>query len=208
MENSTILQTPPNRKQNLFLTLVLLCTTIAFSQNPYDCNNCSSNDISIQKVELVSATSDGNGGYLPLPTTCNSGDTMNGYLKVTLDQNATTRYGIQINADVYINNVFSSSINFESCNTFNSGTYSLYIPLIGNPISWTCGTTLSLRKIFIGWGNSVANNICNVGNCDVGPKCYKYNINTNFVVITPLSVNFTDVGSCHTNNLEKKFVFN
>ncbi|SHI82632.1 hypothetical protein SAMN05444363_1683, partial [Flavobacterium terrae] len=208
MENFTFLQTTPNRKQNFFLFFVLLCTTIAFSQNPYNCNNCSSNDISIQKVELVSATSDGNGGYLPLPSTCNSGDIMNGYLKVTLDQNATTRYGIQISADIYVNGVYNSPINFETCNTFNSGTYNLYIPLVGSPISWTCGTSLSLRNIFIGWGNSAGNNVCNLGNCDVGPHCFKYNIDTNFVVITPLSVNFTAVGSCPPNNFAQTYVFN
>ncbi|MES2811244.1 MAG: hypothetical protein V4670_02135, partial [Bacteroidota bacterium] len=192
----------------VFIILVLsLSVNKAFTQSTYQCNNCTSQDINIQKVELVSSTPDGLGGYLPLPTSCLSGTPIDGYLKVTLDQNATTRYGTQIEADVYVDNVFQQHIRYESCATTSSGTFFIYLPNAPAAIQWSCGELLSLKNIFIGWGNSVASNVCNVEDCDLGPKCFKYGIDTNFIVITPIKPDFTSVGTCPPNNLAQTYVF-
>lgn len=82
----------------ILLLVLVFCANVSFGQNTaYDCNNCSSNDISIKSVELVSTTSNpaypatSSEQYLPLPTSCTSGDPLMGYLKFTVHQNATTR---------------------------------------------------------------------------------------------------------------------
>ncbi|WP_395058539.1 hypothetical protein, partial [Flavobacterium sp.] len=190
----------------LLFSLAFSCN-FSYSQSTYSCNGCSSNDISIKRVELVSTTPNGSGGFLPLPTSCLTGSTINGYLKITLDQNATTRYGTQIEADVFVNNIFQQHIRYESCSTTSSGTFYIYMPSTPNSIQWTCGEVLSLKNIFIGWGNSVGNNVCNVGDCDLGPHCFKYDISTNMIVITPIKPDFTSVGSCPLNNSAQTYVF-
>ncbi|WP_320814687.1 gliding motility-associated C-terminal domain-containing protein [Flavobacterium sp.] len=193
--------------QIIILFVLSLFANLTFAQSTYECNNCSSNDISIKKVELVSSTPDGSDGYLPLPTSCLSGNTVSGYLKVTLDQNATTRYGTQIEADVFVDGIFQQHIRYESCATTSSGTFFIYVPNAPTSIQWTCGELLSLRNIIIGWGHSVSSNVCNVGDCDLGPKCFKYDLSTNLVVITPIMPNFTSVGSCPPSNTAQTYTF-
>ena len=208
MKNCThLLFQGKNKIKMFFLLIFSLFANTVFAQSTYDCNNCTSNDIRIEKVELVSSTPDGLGGYLPLPTTCLSGTPIDGYLKVTLDQNATTRYGTQIEADVYVDNVFQQHIRYESCATTSSGTYFIYLPNAPTSIQWSCGEVLSLKNIFIGWGSSVASNVCNVGDCELGPKCFKYDLSTNFIVITPIKPDFTALGTCPPNSSAQSYTF-
>ncbi|RXR18894.1 hypothetical protein EQG63_05460, partial [Flavobacterium amnicola] len=187
--------------------MLSLFANTAFAQSTYQCNNCTSNDINIKRVELVSSTPDGLGGYLPLPTTCLSGTPIDGYLKVTLDQNATTRYGTQIEADVFVDNVFQQHIRYESCATTSSGTFFIYLPNAPAAIQWSCGEILSLKNIIIGWGNSAGSNVCNISDCDLGPKCFKYDLSTNFIVITPIKPDFTAVGTCPVNSAAQSYTF-
>ena len=193
--------------QIIFLFGFSLSANFSFAQSTYNCNNCTSNDISIKKVELVSSTPNGLGGYLPLATTCLSGTPIDAFIKVTLDQNATTRYGTQIEADVFVDGLFQQHIRYESCATTSSGVFFIYLPNSPSTIQWTCGEILSLRNIIIGWGHSVSTNVCNVGDCEIGPKCFKYDLNTNLIVITPIKPDFTFVGSCPPNNSAQTYTF-
>ncbi|SFB30130.1 hypothetical protein SAMN05660845_2518, partial [Flavobacterium swingsii] len=210
MKNITYLLSKKSLMKLILLFSLAFYSNFSFSQSTtYGCNSCNSNDIGIKEVKLVSIIPDGSGGFLPLPTSCLTGSAIDGYLKITLDQNATTRYGTQIEADVFVNNNFQQHIRYESCLETGSGTFYIYMPNTPNSIQWTCGEVLSLKNIFIGWGSSAANNICNVGDCDLGPHCFKYDVSTNMVVITPIKPNFTAVGICppNTNNSAQTYTF-
>ncbi|WP_136666672.1 gliding motility-associated C-terminal domain-containing protein [Flavobacterium sp. H122] len=194
-------------KQLFFSFVLILLNCSIYAQSAYECNTCTSSDISIKKIELVSSTLDGNGGYLPLPTSCLSGTPVDGYLKVTLDQNAATRYGTHVEFDIYVDNVFQQHISYESCATTSNGEFYIYMPNTPNSIQWNCGEVLSLKNIIIGWGNSAGTNVCNEGDCELGPHCFKYDLSTNFVVITPIRPDFTSIGTCPPNNLAQTYTF-
>ncbi|MES2573745.1 MAG: gliding motility-associated C-terminal domain-containing protein [Bacteroidota bacterium] len=207
--------TYPTKLLSLFLLYFFSVSICA--QSAYDCNNCSANDVSITSVELLSTTPNpaynsvtnpNVDKYLPLPASCNDGQIITGYLKVNISQNATTRYGLQVEGDIYVDAISSGS--FANCDSslFVSGTRDkFYLDGASNLISWTCGTKLELKKTFVGWGNSSGHNACN-DICGIGPHCNKPNANFSFVVITPLSVNFGYSSSCPIEKTAETYSFN
>ncbi|WP_035141312.1 hypothetical protein, partial [Flavobacterium daejeonense] len=187
-------------KNNLLLFLILLfCSHTLIAQTKFDCNSCNSSDEKILSVELVSTTLNPNplGSddlYLPLSPSCTSGDAIQGYLKINVQQQSTTRYGFLVEADIYTNGIKTDDISFCNPASTNSGIRSVYIT--NKVISWTCGTTISLQKIIIGWGNSTGQNVCNLDNCKIGPQCSNNELNPTVTVITPLNADFTTERSC------------
>ncbi len=83
---------------------------------------------------------------------------------------------------------------------------------IGNfPITYTCGTQLSLQDLFVGWGNSSGSNACSAATtCDLTPHSVQYPITPGgppIVVVTPLSANFSYAGSCPSSQTAQTYSF-
>ena len=211
LEMKTIFTHSPKLITSLIIYLSFI--TISYSQ-AYDCNSCNSSDVKISNITLLSttpnpaynATTNPNvDKYLPLSPSCNTGESINGYLKIDILQNATTRYGLHIEGDLYVDGVKLSSFSNCDASEFVSGTRDkFYFP---NVITWTCGQKLELRKTFVGWGNSAGQNACS-DICGMGPHCNKPSANVAFVVITPLSVNFDYTSSCPINKDAETYSFN
>ncbi|MFC5684619.1 PKD-like domain-containing protein, partial [Flavobacterium sp. MAHUQ-51] len=204
--------TLPNRELKHFFrfVLILLSSFTLHAQSKYDCNNCESGDERILSVELVSTTpnpnpTSANDLYLPLSQSCDSGENVQGYLKINIQQQSTTRYGFLVEADIFTNNSKTGSISYCNSASTSSGTRSVYIT--NQAISWSCGTVISLQKIIIGWGNSSGQNVCSQGNCSIGPQCSNNELNPVITVITPLSANFTTSSICPGNTSYKDITF-
>ncbi|MGQ7947508.1 DUF7507 domain-containing protein [Flavobacterium sp. WC2509] len=198
----------------LLFFCVLSIHSVLNAQTVIDCH-CTAGDTNVLKVELVSSnlnpTSTGdNDKYLPLGSSCSMGDNLNGLIKFTISQNATTRYGTNIYADVYINNAFLKTIH--TCNPAQTtGDFVIYLDAAADLITWSCATNITLKNVFLGWGNSSGNNACTGGNdnnrCYTSPHCSKNASETNYVVITPLNASFNTTSTCVGNNELKDITF-
>jgi hypothetical protein len=142
--------------------------------------------------------------YISLPTTCTGSEQITGILKISVDQNATTRYGFRVFADILVDGVFSTTFAYCDPSNFGSGIAAIYVE--NSPITWTCGTRLEIRNLFVGWGinANVNGNACFPSNaCELGPHCAQFPLHNEppIVVITPLSADFGISGSCQTANV-------
>ncbi|MGI8637374.1 MAG: hypothetical protein ACR2KZ_18420, partial [Segetibacter sp.] len=187
----------------LTLALTFLFQTNSANAQFIGCTGCTANDDHVLSAELVQlnpayATDATQPQYISLPTTCSGTSTITGYLKITFDQNATTRYGIQLAGNIFVNGVYSSNFTYKDAAETNSGIFVKYISSF--PIQFTCGTQLSLQNLFIGWGNSSANNAYNNSStCDSKPHCEQLPLSPNdppIIITTPISANFGFSGSC------------
>ncbi|WP_348824919.1 PKD-like domain-containing protein, partial [Flavobacterium aestuarii] len=192
--------------KNIYLLLficILGYPAILVAQTPITCN-CKASDLNIAKVELVSSAlnplSTGNDDkYIPLGSSCSSDTPVDGIIKVTISQNANTRYGTNIYADVYIDNQYLKTIH--TCSPLETtGNFVIYLDANSDKISWLCATNITLKNVFIGWGNSAGSNACTNGNennlCYTAPHCSEASLSSTFTVITPLNANFSTESTC------------
>jgi hypothetical protein len=178
------------------------------------CPNCTANDVDVQSVELVQlnpawASDHTQPKYLSLPAVCSGSETVTGYLKITISQNATTRYGLSVDGDILKDGTYSSSFQYCDPSETTSGGFIVYVE--NAPILWTCGTKLELRNLFVGWGNSSGSNACSAtANCDLKPHCAQFPLHGEppIIIITPLSADFSSTGSCTTGKTAQTYSFN
>ncbi|MEO6706893.1 MAG: hypothetical protein ABIN04_13710, partial [Ginsengibacter sp.] len=166
-------------------------------------------------VELVGTD------HNPLPLTCTGSTQITGILKITVDQNATNRYGFRVFGDILVDGQFTMPFNYCDPHTFNSASNSI-IYVESNPITWTCGTKLELRNLFVGWGNNgpyntttgeiPSGNACYYSNaCDLGPHCAQLPLSPGgppIIIITPLNADFSATGSCTASQTAQSYSFN
>ena len=180
------------------------------------CTNCTANDINVISVELVKlnpnyTSTNGQPKYLSLPATCSGSEVITGVLKITVDQNASTRYGIRVFGDLLVDGQFSSEFHYCDNAEFVSGAYS-NIYLETAPVTWVCGTKLEIKNLFVGWGINKNDNACNASNdnCKLGPHCrqFVFPAEPPIVVVTPLSADFTATGTCPTGKIVQTYSFN
>ena len=197
----------------LMVSFLLLFNTAYAQVTP--CTNCSANDINVISVELVKLNPNytpinGQPQYLSLPATCSGSEVITGVLKITVDQNASTRYGIRVFGDLLVDGQFSSVFQYCDNAEFVSGAYS-NIYLETAPINWVCGTKLEVRNLFVGWGINKNGNACNASNndCNLGPHCRQFVFPTEppIVVVTPLSADFIATGTCPTGKSVQTYSF-
>ncbi len=179
--------------------LLSLLANTAYGQAA--CTNCNSNDISVKTVVLVDAQ--GN----QLTPGCTPGTTVTAYIKITIDVNATERYGFYITGDVSLGGVKVGSI--EECinRTFFSGLQNV---VISQPIQYTCGTNITLSNVFTAWSSRQTQNVgvsvCSFYkngdgsiNCtDITPKCFYYP--TPIDIAEPVTANFSFISACPAAN--------
>ncbi|MEP7080684.1 MAG: hypothetical protein ABI784_08140, partial [Ginsengibacter sp.] len=180
------------------------------------CTGCVANDDHVDSVVLVQLNPDwtstnGQPKYINLPATCTDG-TVTGYLKISFTQNAGTRYGISLKGNILVNGNYSSTFSYCDPAETNSGSFVKYVETF--PISFTCGTQLSLQNLFIGWGNSKGQNVCPIINdnfCSATPHCEQLPLTVGdppIVIVTPLSTNFSATGACPTGKTVQTYTFN
>lgn len=112
--------------------------------------NCEAGDVSLTQLYLADANGD------PLPT-CTAGTPVTGYIWGDFYNNTgTDRYAIVLLGDLYINNVFNSSLQTGSVagvcggNIIPSGTTSTSL----TSLQWTCGDAVDLRNVVVSWDTS------------------------------------------------------
>ncbi|MEO7138933.1 MAG: PKD-like domain-containing protein, partial [Ferruginibacter sp.] len=182
------------------------------------CTSCSAKDINVLSVELVQlnpayASNNSLPKYLSLPATCSGAEQITGVLKITVDQNASTRYGFRVFGDILVDGQYSSMFSYCDPSDFTSGTYSnIYVE--NSAITWTCGTKLEINNLFIGWeiNNGTLTNpksACTPTDpCDLGPHCKQFTLPAPpIVVVTPLGVNFTATGACPAGKTVQTYSF-
>ncbi|MDB5222588.1 MAG: hypothetical protein JWN83_1255 [Chitinophagaceae bacterium] len=116
---------------------------------------CTSNDVQIKRAYLVDA------GGNALSTNCTYGDAITAYLALDLTA-STPRVGVSISGNVKIHGTetivsggalarcFSNSLISTSTNPTTRVIYP-------DPITWTCGTSIDLKNVFIAWGTGNTN---------------------------------------------------
>ncbi len=109
---------------------------------------CQAGDVDM--TDLYIADADGNA----LPT-CTVGTTVSAYLWGTFANNTgTTRYAVVVLADLYVNNVYQSSLQTNGTAGVCGGDIVLSGPPTSQrltPLSWTCGDAVDLQNIVISW---------------------------------------------------------
>ncbi|MEO8719652.1 MAG: hypothetical protein ABI297_06275, partial [Ginsengibacter sp.] len=196
-----------------FLILVCLFGSLLFQINTAiaqvtPCKGCTASDVNVLSVALVGTD------HNPLPVTCSGSTQITGVLKITIDQNATTRYGYRVSGDILVDGQYVSMFSYCNSSDF-SGVSVIYID--ASPINWTCGTKLQLRNLFVGWGingNTPNKNACYLyptsDACDLlAPHCAQFPINGEppIVIITPLNANFSFAGSCPSSQVAQTYSF-
>ena len=184
------------------------------------CGGCTANDDHVDSVVLVQLNpaytpDNGQPQFVDFPPICSGNSTVIGYLKIAFNQNATTRYGISLAGNILVDSVYSSTFSYCDPAETNSGPFVKYITNF--PITFTCGTQLSLQNLFIGWGNSAGNNVCPLINNSVcpsnpnDPHCEQLPLTPGgppIIIVTPLSVNFSYTGSCSATQTAQSYSFN
>lgn len=143
-----------------FAGIVFLLATLAFTTTGSAQTNCktgcTSNDVQIKKAYLV----DANGNALS--TNCTNGDAVTAYLALELTA-STPRVGVSISGNVKIHGTetivsggvlarcFGVSLISTTANPTTKVVYD------HNPITWTCGTSIDLKNVFIAWGTGNSN---------------------------------------------------
>jgi hypothetical protein len=179
------------------------------------CTGCVANDDHVDSAVLVQlnpawTSTNGEPKYVNLPSIC-TGGTVTGYLKIAFTQQATTRYGTSLKGNILVDGVYSSTFSYCNPAETSSGSFVKYIE--DYPITFTCGTQLSLENLFIGWGNSKSQNVCPVINdnvCDATPHCEQLPLNPGdppIVIVTPLSTDFIATGSCKSSSTAQTYSF-
>lgn len=184
----------------------------SYGQNPCPTGNCTSKDVTVTRVEMIDATTEG-----PLPNSCPSGSqSVSVKLKVTFNVTSKTRYGFIIIGDVYLNGNPVRKVWQCSPGEFTQGDHQI---IVSTPFDWPCGSSIELRDVFIAWDNAAPttpNGICDYLNQQTGaltgctvidPKCNYYGSTESFVVAAPLIADFTYSGSCPGNTLYQPITF-
>lgn len=189
---------PNYQVEAITLSGIILATTTFLDHNDpapaltaswSDCTyECSSNDVTIQKMELVTAS----GSQI----SCNPGQTVTAYIKVIYDNHSTTRHAVYLKGDIYQNNVFVQSIDSQS-SCVNDLTTTDNYKIMSTGFTWDCGSSISIKNLIISWGNhsSTCNDIFTNGNCN--PPGHSYcNNGLDYIVVTPLVANFSTNNVC------------
>jgi len=187
---------------------ILFITTFSFGQGPCPTSNCTSGDMTITKVELVDATTEG-----PLPSTCQPGQgTVQVKLKVTFNATAQTRYGFLIIGDILIDGQFMTRVWDCFPDNFTQGEH---VRILDQAINWPCGSTITLSDVYTAWRQQApATTICTylnsdgtISNCSaIDPKCKFYG-DQEFTIAAPLVANYTYNATCTGSSSFQQITF-
>ena len=180
-------------KKSLLLKLVLISFTLliaaaGYSQVLYDCSDdqCTAEDLQVGAVYLANEAGDillNSDDY-----TCTPGTPTSIYLKVLFSGNTSAeRYSLLIYFDVYIDGVFSQHIQNEyyPIHGILPGQYHL----LPEPVTWTCGSKMELRNLYMSWQSNPGQPL----ECG-GSKCSK--VQGPLVVYGPLVADFDVSKEC------------
>jgi hypothetical protein len=199
-----------------FCCFLFLSVFMSLASHAQECFKCSASDVNVVSVKLFTTTLNanynatlpdgpGNYKYTELPATCTGTSAIQGYIRIEISQNATDRYGFKVTGDVYIDNSPSGSIDYCDGRTFSKTDGDAILYLTDDQVNWTCGTRLEIRNLFTAWGIQSDKNICDVSCTELSqsgnyPHCRQFSVDESFIVITPLSADFTYTTSCTGSN--------
>ena len=212
------------RFSSFLIILTCLLASFLFQLNTASaqfvpCTGCTANDDHVDSVVLVQKnpayeSDHTQPEYISLSSTCEGSTQVTGYLKISFNQNATTRYGISLAGNILVDGQYSQTFTFCDDLETNSGPFVKYVSNF--PITYTCGTKLELKDLFIGWGHSAGANPCIAANlndpiCEPAPHCEQLPLTPGgppIVVVTPLSADFAATGSCASGKTAQTYSFN
>jgi hypothetical protein len=170
--------------------LCLLFSQVSFSQTDLTTcyGSCTSGDFVITRAYLSNIN-----GVEITSAACNTpGATVTAYLSFVFTNTTNSdRNGIFISGTIngqYIFKCFPGILPKKKSTTFTDASH---------PVTWTCGTDLTLKGTFTSWG-SAGEQVCDITCSQATPsKCRTVG---DLVIQTPLSNNFTFAGRCATGN--------
>jgi PKD repeat protein len=194
----------PNINLNLYSFFATLCCFVGLIFQPntgyaQNLGQCHSKEVILTEAKLVADVS---GTELTSP--CISEATVPAYLKVTMYNKTSVRYGFFISADVYIDGEYTQTISecFNPTSGFHRGNNS--VTLSTQITNWTCGKLIEIKNAYTSWGGtSYINDNCsyaNVNNNYGSPHCRVYGVQNILLIQSPVIADFTTTpGSCPDN---------
>lgn len=163
---------------------------------PDDCSfNCTANDVTVQKMELVGDTS-GN------PLSCNPGETVTAYIKVTYDNHSTDRYAIFLIGDIYEDGVFKQAISAPTSCVDHMAT-GQDSKVISTGFTWDCGESIAIKDLTLSWdtNSNTCSNFFSQLKCNPPAQSYCGG-GVDYIVVTPLVADFSGTNVCLGNTTQ------